>query len=557
METALTIVRLRWALTFATLRKSAWQTVGYVIAIVFGVSAVVGTGALAFFLGGPLMRIAISEFGLYAFLATMHVIVILLGSFAMIMVAFVQLMLIGDGSTMSPKRFTLYGIPDVRLQLGVVLAGLSGIPAICGTLALMLWSLSYRWMGADVVIAAIVAAPLTIITMMSIAKLIISTATTLVTSKRGKALLYVITMTVFVFACQLPNLITSSNGAGGPDVTALSRVTAVLSWTPLGAAFQLPFDAFSGSYGLLAARILILALTWALCFAGCVWCLRRDRLTAGAAERTVTAKGIGAFGWMPDSVSGALSARLFTYLKRDPRQMMLFIMPVLFVVVFSFQANGLGMQDGGAAMVWQSLIWGGWLMPMLEGNGLAYDGRGFTMEVLAGVRGHDDRVARVRVFGVICAVYLTVMALVCLVITGDWRTSGGLLTGLTFLVIGISVSLSALGLAEVVNCSFMYPVPSMDKPFSTPQGRAMAQGFFPFIHLFGSAALMLPTGIVAAVLALSGGLTWYAWYWVLMPVGLVNGLAAVIIGSWLGGKLLDARAIRVVHTLDSFAALQR
>ena len=30
-NTVATIVRLRWALTMATLRKSAWQTVGYVI----------------------------------------------------------------------------------------------------------------------------------------------------------------------------------------------------------------------------------------------------------------------------------------------------------------------------------------------------------------------------------------------------------------------------------------------------------------------------------------------------------------------------------------------
>ena len=34
MEVALTMVRLRWALTLATLRKSPWQTIGYVLGIV-------------------------------------------------------------------------------------------------------------------------------------------------------------------------------------------------------------------------------------------------------------------------------------------------------------------------------------------------------------------------------------------------------------------------------------------------------------------------------------------------------------------------------------------
>ena len=33
---------------------------------------------------------------------------------------------------------------------------------------------------------------------------------------------------------------------------------------------------------------------------------------------------------------------------------------------------------------------------MVESNGLAYDGRGFTMEVIAGVRGRTDRIGRVR-----------------------------------------------------------------------------------------------------------------------------------------------------------------
>ena len=47
------------------------------------------------------------------------------------------------------------------------------------------------------------------------------------------------------------------------------------------------------------------------------------------------------------------------------------------------------------------------------------------------------------------------------------------------------------------------------------------------------------------------------WLWVMAPIGLANGVAAMVIGSWLGGKLLDARAIRVVQTLDSFASLQR
>lgn len=54
------------------------------------------------------------------------------------------------------------------------------------------------------------------------------------------------------------------------------------------------------------------------------------------------------------------------------------------MALFALQSRGI------TIVIWQGLIWGGWMMQMTEGNGLAYDGRGFTMEVLAGVRGWDD-----------------------------------------------------------------------------------------------------------------------------------------------------------------------
>lgn len=388
MEVALTMVRLRWALTLATLRKSTWQTIGYVLGIVFGIGALVGVGALAWFLGGPVFDMAGHHIPAGWMYGVLHVAVMYGSTFAGFIILFIQLMLVGDGSTMAPHRFALYGIPDRKLQLGMLLGGLSGLPAICGTLALMLWSLAYRWMSVGMVVMQLIAAPLAIITMMSLAKLVISASTTLVRSKRGKNAFYLIAMIVFIVLCQLPNIIDNPADSGSlydfPSLTDLS-VADALSWTPFGAAFQLPYDLLTGNPLLFVARLAILAVTWVVCFVGCVWCLRHDRVTAGAPERAAKVRGIGAFGWMPDSTSGAMSARLLTYLRRDPRQILLFVMPVLFVALFALQSRGI------TIVIWQGLIWGGWMMQMTEGNGLAYDGRGFTMEVLAGVRGWDDR----------------------------------------------------------------------------------------------------------------------------------------------------------------------
>ena len=42
-----------------------------------------------------------------------------------------------------------------------------------------------------------------------------------------------------------------------------------------------------------------------------------------------------------------------------------------------------------------------------------------------------------------------------------------------------------------------------------------------------------------------------------IAVALVNGLVVLLDGSWLGGKLLDARMPKILATLDDFASLQQ
>lgn len=198
-------------------------------------------------------------------------------------------------------------------------------------------------------------------------------------------------------------------------------------------------------------------------------------------------------------------------------------------------------------------------MSIVESNGLAYDGRGFTMEVIAGVRGWADRLGRVRVYVGIMVVYMALLYVGCIVIVGvtagRWAQPDDLIIGLFFLAVGLGVGFSGLGVAEITSCVLMYPVASMDKPFSSPQGRAMAQGFFPFVYMLGSMLLMLPTGIAAIVLlVIHAGI---AGWLVIIPAALANGIGVLALGTWLGGKLLEARILSIVSTLDSFASLQK
>ena len=82
----------------------------------------------------------------------------------------------------------------------------------------------------------------------------------------------------------------------------------------------------------------------------------------------------------------------------------------------------------------------------------------------------------------------------------------------------------------------------------------MAQGLFPFAFMLATCVMALPTGIVAIVLAATGH---WGMNWVLMPVSLANGVLFLWLGVWLGGKIFDARGLKVLATLDNFASLQQ
>ncbi|KFJ04757.1 hypothetical protein [Bifidobacterium subtile] len=545
-NTVATIVRLRWALTMATLRKSAWQTVGYVISAVLGLGLIIGVGAAAWSLGSQSFVSAQASDSWFT--GIMQPVVVLAGMSLTVFVIFMQLMLIGEGSTLGPQRFALYGIRDRDLQAGLLVSGMTGIPAIVGVVSLLLWSLAYRWTGPAVVIVQIVAAPLAVVTMMSLSKLVIALSTTLVRSKRGKSAFYIVAMLAFISVFQLPNIIFNSSNSRTFDPQTYDMAASVIGWTPLGAAFQLPFDAYAGNWIALLGRIIVLAATCVACFMGCTWCLRRDRLTSESSLGAVKVKGVGAFGWMPDSVSGAVSARLFTNLKRDPRQALMLLMPLFFVVVFALQAHGI------SAVIWQAILWGGLFLNLAESNGLSYDGRGFAMQAAIGVRGLDDRLGRVRVYGTLIVGYILVLGIAIMIFTGDWRTSQGWATACAFLGGSIALALGGLGLAEVLSCVLIYPVASIDKPFSSPQGRALAQSLMPFATMLGTAVVALPTIACAVILLVSGN---WSQYWLIGPVGVVNGVVALVLGVWLGGKAMDARMLKIVATLDSFASLQK
>jgi ABC-2 type transport system permease protein len=261
------------------------------------------------------------------------------------------------------------------------------------------------------------------------------------------------------------------------------------------------------------------------------------------------AKGLGWLVRVPDSASGAVTGRIAQYWQRDGRYAMGLIMPVILTVVFMIRAG----QD--PAILWGAPLTMGMIYPMIESNNLAYDGQGFAMHALAGVSGRDDRVGRARVSVVVSMFFVIVTSLIAMVATGAF--AGGLPLHVASAAVGgaIGFVLAGIGLAEVLSTVLIYPVASADKPFSSPQGRAAAQGFFPFIQMLGSFLLMAPTiGVLIGILVGTGK---SSLMWVVGLVGILNGAAFLVGGVALGGRILDRRIPKVIATLNNFASLQK
>ena len=533
-----TLVRLRWALTNAALKTSPWQIVAYVLAYLLAAGTVVGTGVLAFAVGHGMAH------DVWPYLP---VIMPLAGTAGILFMALLQAMFIGENSTMSMDRFAPYGIPDRTLQLGLLLAGLTGIPAITALVSFMLWAMAYRGFGAAAVASQLVAAPLIVLTAMCVSKALLAVADIITDSQAGKNIFYVVVIMLFVALAQMPNILMINEAS--VEAASLIPVARVFGWLPLGAPFMLPFDAANGQWLFWVLHVLCALALCAVCFLVSQWCLHWQRTHSSDAVRAKAARGLGLFSRMPDSPSGAISARLGSLLRRDARQSMMYIMPLFFVVIFALENK-----DIGSWFVWMGVLLGGMFMSLTESNGLAYDGQGFVMEVIAGTRAIDDRTGRVRIYLIIDTVYIALLSVITFIITGDWSSPSGLAGAFTFIAASWGWAVASLGVAEMFNCSVLYPVPSMAKPFTNPQGRGAAQAFLPFLYMLASLASILPTAIVAIVIFATGNGAAYPW---IIPVALANGVVFLCLGTWLGAKLLRTRMLKVVQTLDSFAALQQ
>ena len=542
MSTASTIIAMRWSITWGTIKHSSWQMVGAIISLLMAIAICLASWQVALTLGdwlpsaGPGDRQRMGSI-LVLFLAGLTLGVIL-----------IQLAFLGQGSNLSPSRFVLYGIPDSQLQVGLYLAGLIGPAGLTGLVCFLALTAIYARTGVGAAIVALIAALLAVMVMLALSRAVLDLVGTLVVSRRTRSGLYLLVTMVIMLLCMLPSLLDSGIMDGmAIDTDSLKSAADILAWTPLGAAVRLPEDFLSGSWWALVGRLCMELATLALCFMIGMLCLRHDRLYAGAsAERSTAPKGLGMLGRSRDAVD-AMAARSLIYLRQDPRKLVSYPLLLVVVILYAIIFRQMPM------MLWLGPIVGAWVLEVPEGNALAYDGLALRMEIAAGVKGREDRLSRVRSHLSVALPCILLLGLVTLVFSGAMKGGPDLVISLDMLAATIGLLLSGLGVAQVFSALLIYPVPSMDQPFTSPQGRAVAQGFLPMLQLLASLVIMLPTFLVALLAMITGGILPS---WLPMPVALANGLIVLAIGVALGSRIFDRRQSAILLTLDRYASLQ-
>ena len=548
MSMIFTMVRLRWALTFSVMRKSIWQKIGFAIAIVFGLALICALGFAGWETGkyiNPGMLVDTKNWQEFQLAP------IMVASIASIFTLFINVFMFGSDTTLKSRSFALYGIPYVKQQAGMLLGSLFGALSVSCTIALALWSLAYRSFGIVPVLVSVIAAPLYVATIVSLSKMLIELLDTILINKRSRNIFYfAIFIAYMIFVASMNRHDSSPN-----EIALGTSFCAASAFTPLSAAMALPLDAINGNWLALAIRFFICVVTIAVCFAISVFCAKLEpKLLRGEQKTVVKTKGIGLFAAVPDNTVGAIIARIISVMRRDMRQLFLLIAPLFMLVVAggsSFKAKGFdSLTDNLGVSGW--MMYAALLMGMVVGNNIAYDGTAFTMHAIIGVKGLHDRLANAIVWSVICAVYFAIIGVgvyVFLFFVANVKQNVNAVMFQTLCPIGIAFA--SIGIGLISSCIAMYPVASIEKPFSRPQGSAGGRSFAAIGFMLLSVVCMIPSVAAAiAFMILAPQLLWIA-----SILFVVNGLIVLVVGVILGGKVMDKRMIRIVENLRRFASI--
>ncbi|MDQ0095844.1 transporter [Paeniglutamicibacter psychrophenolicus] len=514
------LMRLKLALLRNSFRRSPWQLVGVCIGGLYGlgmvVFAVTGTALLA-----------------DADAALANTILVCAASLVTLGWAIVPLVAFGVDLTLDPARFTTFTISRPRLATGLLLSGFIGVPGLLTLLLLGGQFLAWR-RDPPALLAALAGGVAGALMCLALARLTTTSMARLTGSRRFRDVAGIIAIIPLILLG--PIIGTAAEGIESV-LDWLPRLATVLGFTPLGVFAALPGDLAAGAWGLGAARLVL-----GLAYLGAVlWAWERglhksmeNPLAPHTGSKPV---GMGAFGIFPATPRGAVAARALTYWLKDPRYAASIVVVPLMPVLIWFTSTNSG--NPQLMLVLGPLL--GILMAFAISADVSYDSTAFSLHVLTGVRGVDDRAGRVLA----CAVFALPVTLLAAILPPVFLGRTDLLPA----ILGISLCglLSGFGVASVASARFTYAVPLPgESPFKTPPGAGARMAVVQLATFAIMSVLLLPAlGLLVAQV-----LTHHAIFgWLALAVGVVEGAVLLVAGIRLGGRWLDARAPELMQAV--------
>jgi ABC-2 type transport system permease protein len=512
------LVRLKLTLLRNSLRRSVWRTVGLVIGLVYGLAVVAGV------LVG-LFALRWTDNDLTADVTVLAFSALTFGWLLM------SLLVFGVDETVDPARFALLPVRARELLPGLLAAALLGVPGLAT--ALVGLGLVITWARTlPLTLAALVAAPLGVITCVLLARVATSALAAVLASRRFRDLAVVAFVLFSVVLALASNLLGRfAETDPGRLRAALAGVAAVLGWTPFGWAWSVPADVARSDW--LGAGIHLLLAAGLVAALWRTWAHVLDRRLTSPVEQPGDSRPVKASArvdrFFPTSPAGGVAARTLRYWRRDPRYLAgvagFLVGPVILIVLQVVNPMGSGL----VAVFAPSLV--GLLVGVSVAQDLSYDGSALWLHVGSGLRGADDRAGRAWSALVVFGPMIAVLLVVSLVLTRRWELAA------PAAALSLGSALAGLGVGSVVGALWQWPAPPPgSNPFASSNQGGLPALLSVTVTTFATMLVSLPT---LALVVLS---VFRPWVGVLaLLVGLGLGLVVLKIGIDWGGRLLERR----------------
>ncbi|MEU7903912.1 ABC transporter permease [Actinoplanes sp. NPDC049118] len=522
-------VRLKLRITANGLRGQTWRVVLFVVGAVMAACTAVGGYAL------------LSVPGLLDDQRAAETVLPLAGAAVMLGWLFLPLVFFGVDESLDPARFALLPLRRRTLIGGLFVASLAGVPAaatLAGTLGMV--DTAARLGGpvaAGVQLAGVTAGLLLCV---AISRALTSAFATALRSRRARDLA---TVLLAVLAALLgPLQLAAIAGAENADWAGLGRVADVVAWTPLGAPYSVGLDVVAGRAWAVPIKLALVLATIVLLLRWWHATLERAMLGtvghSGPRERTASAREPVAQlvpRWLPQTRFGALAAREMRYWWRETRRRASLI---TFGVVGVFLPIFIAVSSGTAGAPTSILVFVGALAAASLANQFGFEGSAYAANVVAGVPGRVELATRVTGLSVYVLPALLAIAVIVGVVIGEPGTVPSM--------IGTLAAAYGVGLALVLPISvrLAYALPDTANPFALSSGGGMAKGLLSIGALFGAALITVP-------LQLAAYLADDFWRWAGLPLGLLYGGAALVLGLRMAGSMLDRRMPELLATVTA------